>query len=137
MTKKQFGELIRTARQAKNLSQAKLGRVARTSAAFICQIEGAERVPSDRVARRLATALGLDWQEIMRIAYRLRSPDSDGLFTQTPTPSTPSIYETPAIRALLLQVAALNLTERDLEALVRNWNNDVTMLVELIKSRRR
>lgn len=136
MTRKSFGKLIRTARQARNLSQAALARAAKTSAAFVCQIEGGERVPSDRVARRLAMALGLQWQEVLRMVYRLRSPDADGLFDRSAAASPQSVYEVPAIRTLLLQLAALNLTERDLEALVRNWNNDVTFLADLAKSRR-
>lgn len=132
MTRKSFGNLVRSARQARNLSQAALARAAKTSAAFMCQIEGGERIPSDRVARRLATALGLQWQDVLRMVYRLRSPDADGLFHESQI-RTGSIYEMPAIRTLLLQLAALNLTERDIEALVRNWNNDVTLLVDLVK----
>jgi transcriptional regulator with XRE-family HTH domain len=137
MTRKSFGDLIRIARQARNLSQAALARAARTSAAFVCQIEGGERVPSDRVARRLAMALGLQWQELLRTVYRLRSPEANGLFETSETAGVSSVYKIPAVQALLLQLAALNLTERDLEALVRNWNNDVTLLVELAKARRR
>ena len=136
MTRKSFGNLIRTARQARNLSQAALARAAKTSAAFVCQIEGGERVPSDRVARRLALALGLQWQEVLRMVYRLRSPDADGLFERPGASTTNSVYEIPAVRTLLLQLAGLDLTERDLEALVRNWNNDVTFLADLAKSRR-
>jgi transcriptional regulator with XRE-family HTH domain len=136
MTRKSFGNLIRSARQARNLSQAALARASKTSAAFVCQIEGGERVPSDRVARRLAQVLGLPWQEVLRMVYCLRSPEANGLF-EGPGPSTVnSVYDVPAVRTLLLQLAALNLTERDLDALVRNWNNDVTFLVELAKSRR-
>jgi len=136
MTRKGFGHLIRSARQARNLSQAALARATKTSAAFVCQIEGGERIPSDRVARRLAIALGLQWQEVLRMVYRLRSPDADGLFDRSGEPSSASVYEIPAVRTLLLQLAALNLTERDLQSLVRNWNNDVTLLVDLAKSRR-
>ena len=136
MTRKTFGNLIRTARHARNLSQAALARAAKTSAAFVCQIEGGERVPSDRIARRLAMALGLQWQEVLRMVYRLRSPESEALFDRSGTLGTSSVYEIPAVRRLLLQLAALNLTERDLQALVRNWNNDVALLVDFAKSRR-
>ena len=136
MTRKSFGNLIRTARQARNLSQAALARAAKTSAAFVCQIEGGERVPSDRIVRRLAMALGLQWQEVLRMVYRLRSPEAASLFDGSRTLGTNSVYEIPAVRRLLLQLAALNLTERDFEALVRNWNNDVTLLVDVAKSRR-
>jgi len=136
VTRKSFGGLIRNARQARNLSQAALARAAKTSAAFVCQIEAGERVPSDRVARRFANALGLQWQEVVRMVYRLRFPDAGQLFDGPETPSTVSIYEIPAFRALLLQLAASNLAERDIEALVRNWNSDVTLLLGLAKSRR-
>ena len=136
MTRKTFGNLIRTARQARDLSQAALARAAKTSAAFVCQIETGQRVPSDRIARRLAMALGLQWQEVVRMVYRLRSPEADDLFDVSRTLGTNSIYEIPAVRTLLLQLAALNLTERDLQALVRNWNNDVTLLAGLAKTRR-
>jgi hypothetical protein len=70
------------------------------------------------------------------MVYRLRSPEADGLFERPGTFTTNSVYEIPAVRTLLLQLAALDLSERDLEALVRNWNNDVTFLVDLAKSRR-
>lgn len=70
------------------------------------------------------------------MVYHLRSPESDALFDRSGTLGTSSVYEIPAVRRLLLQLAALNLTERDLQALVRNWNNDVTLLVDFAKSRR-
>lgn len=134
--RKSFGNLIRSARQARNLSQEALARAAKTSPVFVCQIEAGARLPSDRVARRLAMALGLQWQEVLRMVYRLRSPEADELFDGPGTANTMSIYELPAVRSLLLQLAGLNLTERDTEALVRNWNNDVTLLMSLAKSRR-
>jgi transcriptional regulator with XRE-family HTH domain len=136
MTRKGFGDLVRRARQSRNLSQAALARAARTSAAFICQIERGDRIPSDRIARRLAIALGLQWQEVVRIVYRLRSPEAKGLFDAPTGLSSNSLYELPAVRNLLLHLATLNLTERDLESLIRNWNNDLTLLVDLAKARR-
>jgi transcriptional regulator with XRE-family HTH domain len=137
MKRKNFGNLIRTARQARNLSQAALARAAKTSPVFVCQIEGGERLPSDRVARRLAMALGLHWQELVRIVYRLRSPEAGELFENPAAMHVTSIYEIPAVRSLLLHLAGLNLSERDIEALVRNWNNDVTLLLSVAESRRR
>jgi transcriptional regulator with XRE-family HTH domain len=135
--RKNFGNLIRSARQSRDLSQAALARAAKTSAVFVCQIEAGERLPSDRVARRLAIALGLQWQEVVRMVYRLRSPEANALFDDPEASSTGSIYDVPAIRSLLLHLAGLNLSERDIEALVRNWNNDVTLLLNVAASRRR
>jgi transcriptional regulator with XRE-family HTH domain len=132
--RKSFGQLIRSARQGRGLSQAALARGAKTSPVFVCQIEAGERLPSDSVARRLAVALGLQWQEVVRMVYRLRSPEADELFEAPEIPSALSIYELPAIRSLLLCLAGLNLTKRDVEALVRNWRNDVSLMLSLRKS---
>jgi transcriptional regulator with XRE-family HTH domain len=135
--KKAFGELIRSARDARGISQAALARAARTSPAFICQIERGERLPSDRITRRLAHVLGLEWQETLRTVYRLRSPDAEELFPESDgVQAIASIYDVPAVRALLVRVAALNLTPRDIEALARNWNNDVTLFENVVRSNR-
>lgn len=135
--KRAFGELIRSARAARGISQAALARAAKTSPAFICQIERGERLPSDRVTRRLAHVLGLEWQETLRTVYRLRSTDAEELFPESAgIQAIASIYEVPAVRALLARVAALNLRARDIEALARNWNNDVTLFESFARSNR-
>jgi transcriptional regulator with XRE-family HTH domain len=136
LKRRSFGNVIRAARQARNLSQAALARAARTSPVFVCQIEAGQRIPSDRIARRLAIALDLHWQEVLRMVYRLRSPEANELFDGSGISNKTPIFEIPALRSLLLQLAGLNLTERDIEALVRNWNSDVTLLVSLAKSKR-
>jgi transcriptional regulator with XRE-family HTH domain len=133
--RRSFGSLIRTAREARSLSQAALARAAKTSGVFVCQIEAGQRIPSDPVARRLAIALGLPWQDLLRTVYRLRSPEAEELFERSEAGNTTSLFELPAVRALLLRLGGLNLTDRDIEALARNWNNDVTLLVSVAGTR--
>jgi len=138
LKRKSFGDLIRSARQARDLSQAALARAAKTSPVFISQIETAQRLPSDRVARRLAAVLGLHWQEILRNVYELRSPDASELFEAAASSLESekfSIYDLPAVRSLLLQLAGLNLRDDDIEKLARNWSSDLTILESLSKSR--
>lgn len=137
--RKALGRLFRDARRAKKLSQAALGRAANVSPVFVSQIETGQRIPSDRVARKLATALGLPWQEVLRAVYMLRSDDAGDLFASFEdqiTHTWKSIYDIPSVRFLLLQLAGLGLPPSDVETLVRNWSNDITLLVTLAEARR-
>lgn len=131
--RKSFGELLRNARRACGLSQAALAKTVGISPVFVSQIETAQRIPSDRIAKDLAIRLCLDWQEVLRVVYRLRSPEADELFPRGEGDAKTSrmVTEIPAIRFLLLQLAGLNLSKADVEMLVRNWTNDVALITRL------
>ncbi len=131
--RKSFGELLRNARRASGLSQAALAKTVGISPVFVSQIETGQRIPSDRIAKDLAIRLRLDWQEVLRVVYRLRSPEADELFPRGEGDAKTSrmVTEIPAIRFLLLQLAGLNLSKADVEMLVRNWTNDVALITRL------
>lgn len=126
-----FGSLLRSARRARKLPQTALAKAVGVSPVFISQIETGQRIPSDRVAKNLAIALGLPWQEVLRSVYVLRSREAGELFAGSEASGEPewrSVADIPAIRFLLFQLASLKLPPGDIEALVNNWNNDVQFL---------
>jgi len=129
---KSFGEMLRNARRARGLSQAALAKAVGISPVFVSQIETAQRIPSDRIAKDFATALGLDRQEVLRTVYRLRSPEAGELFSRDGSEQTSKVVtDIPAIRFLLLQLAGLNLSKADVDTLVRNWTNDLALITRL------
>lgn len=126
--------MLRNARRARGLSQAALAKAVGISPVFVSQIETAQRIPSDRIAKDIATVLGLDWQEMLRAVYRLRSPEAEDLFPRGEGDQASKIVsEVPAIRFLLLQLAGLNLSKADVEALIRNWSSDLALITQLAK----
>jgi transcriptional regulator with XRE-family HTH domain len=132
-----FGALLRNARRVGKLSQAGLAKIVNISPVFVSQIETGQRLPSDRVAKDIAIALDLPWDEVLRRLYRLRSPEADGLFANENLPTNPlwrSVSEIPGVRFLLLQLAGLNLSSSDVEALVRNWASDIALIREIRKA---
>jgi transcriptional regulator with XRE-family HTH domain len=132
---RRFGETLRSARRAAGLSQAALAKAIGISPVFISQIETGQRVPSDRITKAIATRLGLPWQELIRTVYRLRSSEAEDLFaTDTADECSNVVAEIPSIRLLLLQLASLNLSKADVETLVRNWSNDLTLISHLSKA---
>lgn len=131
LDRKTFGNVLREARLAHKLSQAALAKAVKVSPVFISQIETGQRIPSDRVAKDLALALGLPWQEVLRSVYVLRSKEAGELFAPSEGQGEPvwqSVSQIPAIRFLIMQLAELNLSSADIEELVRNWRNDVAFL---------
>ena len=128
-----FGSLLRDARRTRELSQAELSRVVNVSPIFVSQIENGQRLPSDRVAKDIAIALDLPWADVLRRLYGLRSPEADELFAVHDNGQSPkhSLTDLPAVRSLLLQLAGLKLSRKDVEKLVRNWTNDVSMIRNL------
>lgn len=96
-----FGQMIRDARRAADLSQSAFARAANISPVFLSQIETGKRVPSDRVAKRLAEAAGLPWRRLGRILYQdgLRSSEASELFIDEENTDTPgqSVLEIPAV----------------------------------------
>ena len=132
--RKSFGEMLRNARRVRGLSQAALAKAVNISAVFVSQIETGQRTPSDRIAKDIATVLGLQWQEVLRDVYRLRSPEADELFPVGEGDQFSKIVsEIPAIRFLLLQLVGLNLSKTDVETLIRNWGNDLALITQLAK----
>ncbi len=131
-----FGEMLRIARRARKLSQAALAKAVGISPVHVSQIETGQRIPSDRIAKDIATVLGLQWQEVLRSVYRLRSPEADELFSMSGgDQGSKVVSDIPEIRFLLLQLAGLNLSKSDVEALVRNWSNDLALITQLAKMR--
>jgi transcriptional regulator with XRE-family HTH domain len=129
-----FGEMLRNARRGRRVSQAALAKAVGISAVFVSQIETGQRVPSDRVAKDLATALGLPWQDTVKAVYRLRSPEASELFPVGDNEGpAKSVSDIPAVRFLLLQLAGLNLSRSDVEVLIRNWSNDLALITQLAK----
>jgi ribosome-binding protein aMBF1 (putative translation factor) len=59
-----LGQRIRTAREAKGLSQVTLAEAAKISQGYLSQLEQDEREPSLSIAARLARALGLSLDEL-------------------------------------------------------------------------
>jgi transcriptional regulator with XRE-family HTH domain len=132
-----FGEWIRTARRAAGLSQAALAKAARISSVYVSQIEAGLRIPSDRNTRLIAQAVGLPWQEVLRVVYSLRSREAGELFGDEISHAESgwrSISSIPAVRQLLLELAGLNLSRKDIETLARNWSNDVRFITALTKA---
>jgi transcriptional regulator with XRE-family HTH domain len=125
--------LLRDARRACELSQAELAKVVNVSPIFVSQIENGQRLPSDRVAKDIAIALDLPWADVLRRLYGLRSPQADELFAVHDNGQglKHSLTDLPAVRSLLLQLAGLNLSGKDIEKLVRNWTNDVSLIRNL------
>lgn len=128
-----FGSLLRDARRACELSQAALAKIVRVSPIFVSQIENGQRLPSDRVAKDIATALSLPWPDVLRQLYGLRSPEANELFAihDKAQMLQRSLADVPAVRSLLLQLAGLNLSGKDIDKLVRNWTNDVSLIRNL------
>jgi transcriptional regulator with XRE-family HTH domain len=123
-----FGRLLREARRRRGLSQAVLARASRISPVFVSQIETGQRVPSDRVAKALAAALGLPYREVLRSVYLLRSGEAHEVlaFAEDGTAPAPrALSDVPAVRFLLMQLANLDLSQADVEALVQRWSQDV------------
>lgn len=71
-----FADFLRVAREKSGQTQATLAEKCRLTGSYISLLEsGKKPAPSDRVARRLATALGLDPEETLQVAHLDRAPD--------------------------------------------------------------
>jgi transcriptional regulator with XRE-family HTH domain len=114
------------------MSQGRIAKAAGVSSVFVSQIENGQRIPSDRVARAIAEALALPWQDVLRSIYTLRSQEGGDLFAgQEHEPSWRSISEIPGFRYLLFQLSELRLSGAQLEILISNWQNDLALLRSL------
>jgi transcriptional regulator with XRE-family HTH domain len=129
--RRQFGEMLRKARRELGISQAVLAKEVGISPVFVSQIETGQRVPSDRIAKDIATALKLPWRDVVRSAWLLRSPEAGELFAEAEATHVTSLAAIPSFRMLLFQLAGLNLSTSDIEKLVRNWSSDVALIREL------
>src|SRR3989304_8136062 len=129
--RKSFGEMLRNARRTRGLSQAALAKALNIRPVFVSQIETGQRIPSDRIAKDIATVLGHQWQELLRTVYRLRSPEANELFLVGEGDQVSKIVsEIPAIRFLLLQLVGLNLSKTDVATLIRNGGTDLGPLTQ-------
>src|SRR5262249_49240838 len=136
-----FGEWLRAARRSAGLSQAAVAKAAKISPVYVSQIETGQRIPSDRNLRLLADALSLPWRDVLRAAYSLRSREAAELFGSSAgshvDSAWKSISDIPAVRQLLLELAGLNLSPRDVETLARNWSSDLRLITTLTKAQSR
>ena len=131
---RRFGEMLRATRRARGLSQAALAKAAGISPVFVSQIETGQRIPSDRVAKDISTALDLPWREILRGVWSLRSREAGELFAHgedADDVKCTSLASIPAFRLLLFEVASLNLSAGDVDKLVRNWSSDLALIRDL------
>lgn len=133
--RRRFGQVLRSARRARNLSQSALAKTIGISPVFISQVETGQRIPSDRITKAIATMLDLPSHELIRTVYRLRSPEAEELFSaDAPDECLNVVAEIPSLRLLLLQLAGLNLSKDDVETLIRNWRNDLALINRLSKA---
>ena len=66
MLKKSIGFKIKTIREQKAISQAKLANESKITAAYLCELEsGAKTNPSFSVLQKLATALGIKVTDLL------------------------------------------------------------------------
>ena len=88
-----FGDLVRDARVAAELSLRELARRIEATPSYLSDIENNRRVPSEDVLRRIAKALKLDFEDLVVRAGRIgseaerlarRSPDAARLFRMAP-----------------------------------------------------
>lgn len=68
-----LSKMVRSTRQAAGLKLADLAKRARISSSYLSRIENGERLrnPSERLLLRLASALGLQRDDVFRAAGRL------------------------------------------------------------------
>lgn len=59
-----MGKLIRLAREARGIRQLQLARKVRMSAATLSLIESGQQHPTPALARRIASALGLEVEDL-------------------------------------------------------------------------
>lgn len=64
MTENPLGEIIASARVAKDLTQQQLADAVGISRAYLTQIENGKRVPSDQTGTRLLKALGISFEAL-------------------------------------------------------------------------
>jgi transcriptional regulator with XRE-family HTH domain len=128
ITRDSFGRFLREARLARRLSQAALARAAGISPVFVSQLETGQRVPSDRVVKALATALGLPSREVLRSVYLLRSQDAREVLALPEADQSPAarrLSDIPTVRFLLMQLATLELSDAEIDELVQRWTHDL------------
>ena len=70
-----FGEFLRTARQAKGLTQRKAGELVGISGPYLAQLEkGLRSAPSNDVLMRLATVYGVAQDTLLERAHKVVTP---------------------------------------------------------------
>lgn len=67
-----LGEILRSARSAKRLTLRAVADAADISHGFVADLELGRRNASDDVLERISTAIGADFDEVMRAAARIR-----------------------------------------------------------------
>lgn len=109
-----FGDLLKTHRYNRHLTQAHVASQIDVCASYIARLESSERHPSRRVVLNLARALGLDDTErdqLLASALHLPQGDVARLVETSGVTLTPPVIQ--AIAAAL-QDPALHYTQRDI-----------------------
>jgi transcriptional regulator with XRE-family HTH domain len=111
-----FGDWIREARVARDLSLRELARLLKIAPSYLSDIENGRRIPSEEVTRELSRVLELDFDELMAVAGRV------GVDTER------YLRRTPAAGALFRKISEGRLSDADLRRLDKT--------VEAMRSRR-
>ncbi len=89
ITTQTFGQVIRERRRKLDLTQQELARRIETSMPYVALLETGARHPSDKVVRKLATALALDPREL----FFLANPETKDLLSQEQKTSEASPWD--------------------------------------------
>ena len=100
-----FGDLIREARVARDLSLRELARQLNIAPSYLSDIENGRRIPSEEVTRALCQVLELNFDELMAVAGRV------GLDTER------YLRQTPAAGALFRKISEGRLSDIELRRL--------------------
>jgi transcriptional regulator with XRE-family HTH domain len=136
-----FGARIRRARREQGISQEGLAAAIRVSSPYISHLEQGIRIPSDKVCRAIAEVLsdvGLQWQELVIEAHKLRTPDEEtaAIFTAESTNTKPEfpkkLSQSPAFRKLVKTLQDESFSADQIEVMAEFWRNHA-----LLEQRRR
>ena len=72
-----LGKAIKRQRKKKGMTQTELSALSDTSLSYICRIELGQRLPSAKILRRIAEAMGSDLQEFLASAGYLAPTHED------------------------------------------------------------
>jgi len=108
MSTKTLGDVIRTARVAKELGLREFARIVGKTPSYLSDIENDRRVPAEDVLRQIAHELNLSFDELMALGGRLGEEATD------------QIRRNPALGRLFRRVARAGLGPEDLQKLERS-----------------
>lgn len=115
-----FGEVTRRAREAQGLTQKALAARCGISGMYVSQIESQQRIPALHTCRRLAQALGLDEQRLLRLAVPAEVHE-----LLAPTTAPVAQWSKP-LRRLFDEVQQLTPTQQ--QELIKIWESVLKLL---------